>query len=78
MSFRDRLGLSISQAAVAWGLVLLVGGAAGLIAMLLCNYILSFGGKDSAGKHGISQVDATRLGGVAIVAYMLMHLGYQA
>jgi UDP-GlcNAc:undecaprenyl-phosphate GlcNAc-1-phosphate transferase len=77
VSFRDRLGLSISQAVVAWGLVLLVGGAAGLIAMLICNYILSFGGKDSAGKHGISQVDATRLGGVAIVAYMLMHLGYQ-
>ena len=45
--------------------------------MLICNYILSFGGKDAAGKHGISQVDATRLGGVAIVAYMLMHLGYQ-
>jgi UDP-N-acetylmuramyl pentapeptide phosphotransferase/UDP-N-acetylglucosamine-1-phosphate transferase len=62
---------------VAWGLVLLVGGAAGLLAMLICNYILSFGGKDSSGKHGISEVDATRLGGVAIVAYMLMHLGYQ-
>lgn len=77
MSFRDRLGLSISQAVFAWGLVLMVGGAAGLIAMLICNYILSFGGRDSAGKHGISQVDATRLGGVAVVAYMLMHLGYQ-
>ena len=78
MSFRDRLGLSVSQAVVAWGLVVLVGGAAGLLAMLICNYLLSFGGEDSSGKHGISTVNATRLGGVAIVTYMLMHLGYQA
>ncbi len=78
MSFRDRLGLSVSQAVVAWGLVVLIGGAAGLIAMLICNYLLSFGGEDSSGKHGISTVNATRLGGVAIVTYMLMHLGYQA
>jgi UDP-N-acetylmuramyl pentapeptide phosphotransferase/UDP-N-acetylglucosamine-1-phosphate transferase len=63
---------------VAWGLVVLIGGAAGLIAMLICNYLLSFGGEDSSGKHGISTVNATRLGGVAIVTYMLMHLGYQA
>ena len=78
MSFRDRLGLSVSQAIVAWGLVVLIGGAAGLLAMLICNYLLSFGGEDSSGKHGISTVNATRLGGVAIVTYMLMHLGYQA
>lgn len=78
MSFRDRLGLSVFQAAVAWGVVVLIGGAAGLLAMLICNYLLSFGGQDSAGKHGISAVNATRLGGVAIVTYMLMHLGYQA
>lgn len=78
MSFRDRLGLSVSQAVVAWGLVVLIGGAAGLLAMLICNYLLSFGGEDSSGKHGISTVNATRLGGVAIVTYMLMHLGYQA
>ena len=78
MSFRDRLGLSVSQAVVAWGLVVLIGGAAGLLAMLICNYLLSFGGEDSSGKHGISTVNATRLGGVAIVTYILMHLGYQA
>ena len=78
MSFRDRLGLSVSQAVVAWGLVVLIGGAAGLLAMLICNYLLSFGGEDSTEKHGISTVSATRLGGVAIVAYMSMHLGYQA
>jgi len=78
VSFRDRLGLSVSQAVVAWGLVVLIGGAAGLLAMLICNYLLSFGGEDSSGKHGISTVNATRLGGVAIVTYMLMHLGYQA
>ena len=78
MSFTDRLGLSIQQAVLAWGLVVLVGGAAGLLAMLACIYMLSFGGSDSESKHGISKVQATRLGGVAIVAYMVMHLGYQA
>lgn len=78
MSFTDRLGLTVPQAILAWGLVVLVGGAAGLLAMLICNYMLSFGGGDSASKHGISTVQATRLGGVAIVAYMAMHLGYQA
>ena len=78
MSFTDRLGLTIPQAVLAWGLVVLIGGAAGLLAMLTCIYMLSFGGSDSESKHGISKVQATRLGGVAIVAYMVMHLGYQA
>ena len=77
MSFTDRLGLSIPQAIAAWVLVILIGGVAGLFAMLLCNYVLSFGGVDSANKHGISQVSASRVGGLAIVSYMLMHLGYQ-
>ena len=43
MSFTDRLGLTIPQAVLAWGLVVLIGGAAGLLAMLICNYMLSFG-----------------------------------
>ena len=63
---------------MAWGLVVLIGGAAGLMAMLICNFVLSFGGQDHNNKHGISAVTATRLGGIAIVAYMGMHLGYQA
>ena len=66
------------KAILAWGLVVLIGGAAGLVAMLICNYMLSFGGQDNENKHGISAVTATRLGGIAIVAYMAMHLGYQA
>jgi len=77
LSFTDRLGLSVSQAVFAWGLVVLIGGAAGLFSMLLCFYVLSFGGVDSANKHGISQVSATRVGGLAVVSYMLLHLGYQ-
>ena len=77
MSFTDRLGFTVAQAVAAWLLVFLIGGAAGVVAMLLCHYLLTFGGEDSANKHGISKVSATRLGGVAIVAYMLMHLGYQ-
>lgn len=77
MSFKDRLGFTVGQAFAAWLLVLLIGGAAGAVAILLCHYLLAFGGEDVADKHGISKVSATRLGGVAIVAYMLMHLGYR-
>lgn len=77
MSFTDRLGFTVSQAIAAWLLVFLVGGVSGVVAMMLCHYLLTFGGEDVANKHGISQITATRLGGVAIVGYMLMHLGYQ-
>lgn len=78
LSLTDRLGLSVPKAILAWGVVVLIGGAAGLVAMLICNYMLSFGGQDRKGTHGIWAVSATRLGGVAIVAYVMMHLGYQA
>ena len=77
MSFTDRLGFTVSQAIAAWLLVFMVGGAAGLVAMLLCHYLMTFGGEDSAQKHGISKVTASRVGGVAVVGYMLIHLGYQ-
>ena len=77
MSFTDRLGFTVSQAIAAWVLVFLIGGVSGVVAMMLCHYLLTFGGEDAANKHGISQITATRLGGVAIVGYMLMHLGYQ-
>lgn len=77
MSFTDRLGFTVSQAIAAWLLVFMVGGAAGLVAMLLCHYLMTFGGEDSAQKHGISKVTASRVGGVAVVGYMLVHLGYQ-
>ena len=74
---RDRLGLTVSQAIAAWALALFVGGMAGFMAMLICFYLLSFGGEDEAQKHGISTVQATRLGGVAVVSYLLMHLWFQ-
>ena len=77
MSFTYRLGFTVSQAIAAWVLVFLVGGAAGVVAMLLCHYLMTFGGEDSADKHGISKVTASRVGGVAVVGYMLIHLGYQ-
>ena len=77
MSFTDRLGFTVSQAIAAWVLVFLVGGAAGVVAMLLCHYLMTFGGEGSADKHGISKVTASRVGGVAVVGYMLIHLGYQ-
>ena len=77
MSVRDRLGMTPTQATCAWLLVLIIGGLSGLVALLICMYLLSFGGKDSVDKHGISQVEASRIGGVAIVTYMALHLGYQ-
>lgn len=76
MHLTDRLGMTVGQALVAWSLVLLIGGPVGLASMLLCQYLLSFGGGDSADKHGISVVEASRVGGVAIVAYFLLFLLY--
>ncbi len=78
MSFRDRLGLTVPQALLAWMLVVLIGGVAGLIAMLICNYLLSFAASHPSNKHGILNAQATRLGGVGILIYMVLHLGYQA
>ena len=77
MSPRDRLGMSPIEAGLAWLLAAAVGGVSGIVSLLLCHYLLTFGGGDSADKHGISKVDATRIGGVAIVAYMTLHLAYQ-
>ena len=74
---RDRLGLTVPQAIAAWVLALFIGGMAGCVAMLICFYLLSFGGDDDAQKHGISTMQATRLGGVAVVSYLLMHLWFQ-
>ena len=77
MSMRDRLGLTVPQAIAAWALALFIGGMAGFMSMLICFYLLSFGGEDDAQKHGISKVQATRLGGVAVASYLLMHLWFQ-
>lgn len=77
MSVRDRLGMTPVQATSAWLLVFAIGGLAGIGALLVCMYLLTFGGSDSVDKHGISEVEASRIGGVAIVIYMALHLGYQ-
>ena len=77
MNLRDRLGLRPAQAATAWVLVAAIGGFSGVFAMLLCAYLISFGGEDEANKHGISSVDAFRVGGVAIVAYVFLYVLYQ-
>ena len=73
----DRLGLSLSQSLVLLIVGTLVGGVSALIAILLCHYVLNFGGADSAEKHGISQLEATRIGGVMIVAYLSLNLAFQ-
>ena len=78
MNLRDRLGLTPTQAIVAWGLVAAIGGFSGIFAILLCLYLISFGGEDEASKHGISSEDAFRVGGVAIVVYGALYFLYQA
>ena len=78
MNLRDRLGLTPAQAIIAWGLVAAIGGFSGIFAILLCVYLISFGGEDEASKHGISSEDAFRVGGVAIVVYGVLYLLYQA
>ena len=44
MSVRDRLGMNPLKATVAWLLVFGVGGLAGIGALLICMYLLTFGG----------------------------------
>ena len=78
MNLRDRLGLTPAQAIVAWVLVAAIGGFSGIFAILLCLYLISFGGEDEASKHGISSEDAFRVGGVAIVIYGALYTVYQA
>lgn len=77
MSFTDRLGMTVPQAILAWSLVLLVGGAAGIVAILLCYVVLALGGVDRVANHGISRRASVRLGGVTLVSYFCLHLLYQ-
>lgn len=68
------LRLSKVQAMVLVLAVALVGGLAGLLALLLCHWVLRFGGSDAADKHGISSAQSVRVGGVLIAVYVLCYL----
>ena len=69
--------MTIPQAILAWALVLLVGGAAGIVAMVLCYLALFLGGVDRVTSHGISRKPSVRHGGVTLVSYMCFFLIYQ-
>ena len=58
-------------------LCFILGGIAGVVAIFICRYILSFGGSDSTEKHGISTNTATRIGGVLIVVFLVLHISFQ-
>lgn len=68
------LRLSKLQAMVLVLAVAVVGGLAGLLALLLCHWVLRFGGGDAADKHGISSAQSARVGGVLIAVYVLCYL----
>ena len=73
----DRLGLSFVQALMLLVACAVTGGLAGLVAVLLCYFFLSFGGVELADKHGISSLPAVRIGGVLVVGYLLLNLLFQ-
>ena len=73
----DRLGLTPTKAGLILLLCALLGGLAALIAVLVCYFLLNFGGVESADKHGISSNPAIRIGGVLIVVYLLLNLSFQ-
>ena len=73
----DRLGLSKARIAVLIVLSLLVGGVAGLASVLLCRFVVRFGGVDSAEKHGISTANSIRVGGLLVCMYLVLNIGYQ-
>ncbi len=74
----DLLGLTPAKAAGLLVISALLGGFAGLLAILGCHYLLTFGGQDDKDTHGISTVQSTRIGGVLIMIYLILHLVYQA
>lgn len=75
MRFTEALGLTAQQAIIAWLAVFLLSGVAGVVSMLLCHLVMSLGAEDSAEKHGISKVKASRVGGFAVVTFVLFDLG---
>lgn len=73
----DRLGMSFVQALALLVACAITGGLAALVAVLLCYFLLNFGGVESADKHGISSMPAVRIGGVLIVGYLVLNLLFQ-
>ncbi|EGG30162.1 Undecaprenyl-phosphate N-acetylglucosaminyl 1-phosphate transferase [Aequoribacter fuscus] len=73
----DRLGLSVGRSLLLLVIGTVLAGISGLLAILICHYLLNFGGADSANKHGLSQIESTRIGGVMIAAYLGLNLGFQ-
>ena len=58
-------------------LATIIFGLTGLVIMLLFQWItLQSYAQDSVGKHGISQLPASRMGGVAIAVTTLALLAY--
>lgn len=74
----DRLGLSFGRSVLLLVMSALVGGVAALTAVLLCYFLLNFGGSEEADKHGISTMPAARIGGVLLVTYLLMNVVFQS
>jgi UDP-N-acetylmuramyl pentapeptide phosphotransferase/UDP-N-acetylglucosamine-1-phosphate transferase len=73
----DRLGLSVGRSLLLLVIGTVLAGISGLLAVLICHYLLNFGGADSANKHGISQIESTRIGGVMIAVYLGLNLAFQ-
>ncbi len=70
----------INRPLSGWPLLVIsgfIGGQSGILALLLSRWMASYGGLDSPDKHGISNVRASRLGGVLIVSYVLFSIAYQ-
>ena len=68
-------GREISKLAAMSLLATVVFGVGGLVVILLMQWMtLQSYASDASGKHGIAEVQASRLGGVALVAAILMSL----
>lgn len=53
-----------------------IGGVAGVLAVASAHWAARHGGLDSPDKHGISSVQASRVGGVLIFTYVLFSVFY--
>ena len=69
----------INRPLSGWPLLVIsgfIGGLSGILALSLSRWMARYGGLDSPDKHGISNVRASRLGGVLIVSYVLFSIAY--
>jgi len=70
--FEFSLTYSALRRWVLMAFAIVLGGVAGLVSIIAAQLLLRVGGQESSDKHGISARQASRLGGVVIVLFVIL------